>query len=315
MTLDIILRSVKYILLFIIVVFVWGLQMVRIPSGVSPWDLFGMLLSIGNWQLASTSELAQVWIPAVLLLLGIITGSFIIERFFCRYLCPLGAYFSIISRIRQLVIIKDRDECGSCSLCTKKCSMGINLSQVDKVHSGECINCMACINNCPKTNAHLEIGDVNVNGATAVAASCAIIVGAVYLGNFSNEYISLTNNLAYAAVSEETGSNTTIGKVMADGTYKGTGEGFRGETTVEVTVSKGSITDIQIISTKDDNKYISKASSQVLSNIISAQSVDVDTVSGATYSSNGIMGAVANALGLEYTQTVVTGGHSGPASH
>ncbi|MGB4660719.1 MAG: 4Fe-4S binding protein, partial [Mobilitalea sp.] len=50
-------KYVKYLLLFGIIVFVWGLQIVTIPTGVSPWDLFGMYLSLGNWP--SVSELVQ----------------------------------------------------------------------------------------------------------------------------------------------------------------------------------------------------------------------------------------------------------------
>ncbi|MGL5577034.1 MAG: 4Fe-4S binding protein [Sarcina sp.] len=61
------------------------------------------------------------------------------ERFFCRYLCPLGAVFSIISRFKILKINKKKDKCGKCRLCTNKCVMGISLYEDDNVKSGECI--------------------------------------------------------------------------------------------------------------------------------------------------------------------------------
>ena len=114
---DQVLKSVKYILLFGITIFVWGIQIIQIPTGMNPWDLFGMFLSLSNWP--SLSTLASGWIPAVVILLAIITGSAMIERFFCRYLCPLGAYFSIISLIRPNIILKNRENCGACTLCTK----------------------------------------------------------------------------------------------------------------------------------------------------------------------------------------------------
>lgn len=292
-TLDMILKSIKYLLLFGILIFVWGLQVVTVPSGVNPWDLFGILLSIGNWS--SITELIQGWIVASLLLLVIILGSFIVERFFCRYLCPLGAYFSIISSIRPFLIVKQKQECGACSLCTKKCNMGIDLNKVDKVHSGECINCMACINHCPRANAHYEIADANVNGAVAGATSCAMVLGAVYLGSFLNEHLNSSyenTNLTIANTAQTTSTN----EALKDGTYEGTGTGFRGNTTVSVTVSAGIITDIKIISTNDDSQYIHKAFRQIRSDIITTQTPNVDTVSGATYSSNGVIEAVSNAL-------------------
>ncbi|MFA9379003.1 MAG: FMN-binding protein [Lachnotalea sp.] len=291
--LDYILKLMKYIILFGLIVSVWGLQITTIPSGVSPWDLFGMLLSLGNWP--SLSELIQGWLVSLILLVGIITGSFIIERFFCRYFCPLGAYFAIISTIRPLTIVKKRGKCGACSLCTKKCSMGINLKKVDKIHNGECINCMSCISVCPRANPHLEITDVNVNSAVVGTTSCALIAGAVYLGTFYNDQLSLSSNsLSNIAI---TGTQSDKASAMwIDGTYQGTGDGFRGETTVGVTVLGGIITNIEIISTNDDSNYINRASNQILSDIITTQSSDVDTVSGATYSSNGLIDAVTDAL-------------------
>ncbi len=100
---------------------------------------------------------------------------------------PIRSIFSIISKLRHLIIVKQSDECGAFSLCTKKCSTGIDLNSVDNVHSGEYINCMACVNNCPKANTHLEVADVNINGIVASTASCALVVGAVYLGSFCDE--------------------------------------------------------------------------------------------------------------------------------
>jgi uncharacterized protein with FMN-binding domain len=107
---------------------------------------------------------------------------------------------------------------------------------------------------------------------------------------------------------------TTSSGAYTDGTYTGSGTGFRGETNVSVTVSEGSITDIEIVSYQDDRQYFKRASSTIISEIISSQSTDVNAVSGATFSSNGIMEAVANALSVEYTNpnsTLQSGkGHS-----
>lgn len=81
----------------------------------------------------------------------------------------------------------------------------------------------------------------------------------------------------------------------ADGTYYGTGTGFSGALTVEVVISGGKISSIQIMDTSDGDSYIQSASG-LISNIIATQSTNVDTVSGATYSSVGIIEAVRNAL-------------------
>ncbi|MBO4361089.1 MAG: FMN-binding protein [Eubacteriaceae bacterium] len=88
---------------------------------------------------------------------------------------------------------------------------------------------------------------------------------------------------------------------FADGIYTGTGKGRNGDITVNVTVSEGKVVSIEIVSSKEDYKYFQKALS-VTDIIISQQSVDVDSVSGATMSSNGIRSAVADALGIENIQ-------------
>ena len=81
-----------------------------------------------------------------------------------------------------------------------------------------------------------------------------------------------------------------------DGIYYGTGSGFAGDMKVEVVISGGKISSIQIVETNDGSEYIQKASG-VISQILNAQSTNnIDTVSGATFSSNGIIKAVRNAL-------------------
>ena len=87
---------------------------------------------------------------------------------------------------------------------------------------------------------------------------------------------------------------TETGKYK-DGIYTGTGTGFSGTIQVQVTITNGKIGDIKILSSSDDAAYIKRASS-LLQQIKSAQSTNVDTISGATYSSNGLIEAVRNAL-------------------
>ena len=81
-----------------------------------------------------------------------------------------------------------------------------------------------------------------------------------------------------------------------DGSYEGAGIGFGGEIRVEVVVEDGEITEISLLEAKgEDAAYLTTAES-ILDDILKAQSVDVDTVSGATFSSTGIRDAVSDAL-------------------
>lgn len=84
--------------------------------------------------------------------------------------------------------------------------------------------------------------------------------------------------------------------VYSDGTYEGEGKGYSGKLKVEVTVSGGKIAEIDITETSDDQAYLGLAS-QLIDEIIEKQSTDeIDTVSGATFSSRGLLEAVSDAL-------------------
>lgn len=101
-----------------------------------------------------------------------------------------------------------------------------------------------------------------------------------------------------------------------DGTYYGTGTGFGGTLKVKVEISGGKITSIQIMENQDGSEYISKASA-LINTIIQNQSTNVDTVSGATYSSVGIIQAVRNALSQAAVSTsgTTTSGEAGNAGN
>ena len=104
-----------------------------------------------------------------------------------------------------------------------------------------------------------------------------------------------------AAMAESTKKNTTKkGKKGAidvkDGTYKGSANGYGGKVTVNVTVSKKTMTAIDIVSAPGETDSFFQRAKGVIDEMLTAQSTDVDVVSGATYSSNGIIGAVKNAL-------------------
>lgn len=81
-----------------------------------------------------------------------------------------------------------------------------------------------------------------------------------------------------------------------DGTYTGEADGFGGTIQVEVKIEKSKIAEINVISAeKEDGAYLSMAK-DIIPKIIDAQSADIDTISGATFSSTGIKNASKQAL-------------------
>lgn len=122
-----------------------------------------------------------------------------------------------------------------------------------------------------------------------------------------------------AATAETTKKNTTKkGKKAAidvkDGTYKGSANGYGGKVTVNVTVSKKTMTAIDVVSAPGETDSFFQRAKGVIDEMLTAQSTDVDVVSGATYSSNGIIGAVKNALfGTESNNATAAAANAGNA--
>ncbi len=94
-----------------------------------------------------------------------------------------------------------------------------------------------------------------------------------------------------------------IAEGMADGVYYGSGEGYQSTITVAVTVENERITQVKIVSHADDTAYIARAEG-LIDDIVNQQIADVDTVSGVTYSSKGIIAAVKDAMSGSGTLSV-----------
>ena len=273
---------IKYGVLLFWAVFVWSGMVKWNIAG--PWQVFGQYVSFGHWP--GLKPLLSV--GGVLLLL-IFIGSLFVQRFFCRYFCPMGAIYSLISQTSFLKIDKPREECGKCHLCTSKCTMGMDLTKKDRIAGGECISCQKCVSWCPKGNAHFRS---RYGVLIGVGVTCATIMVSQLLiaGNLAKEK---TADSVKKTAENDAGGN------FQNGIYTGTGEGYRGKVTVTVKVADGKITELVLDDYADDKSYMERAKNRIFQEMISRQNTDVDAVSGATYSSNGLIEAVNKALGNE----------------
>lgn len=132
-----------------------------------------------------------------------------------------------------------------------------------------------------------------VQNQTASEADTA--AGSDTTDSVSTDSASADNSEADNNTTDDTTTDSDY--VYKDGTYTGEAEGYGGTIQVEVTLAGDEITSINVVSAPgEDSAYLSQAES-VINSVISAQSTDVDTVSGATFSSTGILNAVDEALG------------------
>lgn len=111
------------------------------PSGT----LAGILLSLSDTKLFSVLGGQFFWKLSVLVLILLV--SIVIARPFCRYLCPLGAFYGLFNRISLFRMHLDSEKCNGCGKCEAVCDMCVNPS-VTPNHT-ECIRCLKCVHACP----------------------------------------------------------------------------------------------------------------------------------------------------------------------
>lgn len=169
----------------------------------------------------------------------------------------------------------------------------------------------------------------NISGIVPVILAAVVGIGAVVslsdytapvYGSESEDELTETETIIESAgmesVEETEVENTEVAVVLdgafdlADGTYEGSANGFSGKIKVSVVIKNQTIRSINILSNSDDEAFFNRAKEGVTASIIAKQSTDVDTVSGATYSSRGIINAVKDALSSSdgEEQTVVAKG-------
>lgn len=139
------LRYLKYGMLFLTVGMAWYLGDLWM-SPYDPWVAYGHLGA--GWD-----ELVSEMLIGVLLLGVTLFASLFYDRFFCKYLCPMGAFLGIVSKISPNVIKRDSDKCIDCGLCSRNCPVDIQVDQLQTVNTAECLNCQLCTTSCPVEGA------------------------------------------------------------------------------------------------------------------------------------------------------------------
>lgn len=153
---DKLLRKLKYIIL-VLMVFVLPVCFkltpffckYLCPSGT----LSGVILSFTNTRLYAVLGKLFTWKLSILII--IIVVSVMIYRPFCKYLCPLGAFYAPFNKISVVQLRVDKDKCINCHMCQEACDMCVN--PVSNPSDTECIRCGKCVSTCPKEALKITI--------------------------------------------------------------------------------------------------------------------------------------------------------------
>ncbi len=151
---DKLLRKLKYLILAVFVILLPMFAVDVLGQGapyfcklICPAGTLegGIPLVLLNRSMRSALGWLYIWKNAVLLVTIIL--SVLIYRPFCKYICPLGAVYSVFNPISVFGYRLDRDKCIGCRTCAKVCKMQVN--PVENVNHPECIRCGACKKVCP----------------------------------------------------------------------------------------------------------------------------------------------------------------------
>ena len=93
------------------------------------------------------SALGSLFAWKSVVLITVIVLSILFYRPFCKWICPLGAFYSLFNRVSLFQMQVDESKCISCGKCQKACKMDVDVTQ--SPNHPECIRCGACIHACP----------------------------------------------------------------------------------------------------------------------------------------------------------------------
>jgi polyferredoxin len=133
------LRYVKYGILgfFLLFTFLLGFLVIR---PFDPWAAYHHILS---------NEVFEKFLIGFIVLMASLVGSLFFDRFFCKYLCPMGGFLALTGKAGRFKIRRNTDSCIDCNACGKQCPMNIKVQELTAVSDAECIHCSECVNVCP----------------------------------------------------------------------------------------------------------------------------------------------------------------------
>lgn len=136
-------RWAKYGVLAGVLILSWALADLVIRP-FDPW--------VAYMHLSSAEVLTELGVGLGILLASLAL-SFLYDRFFCKYLCPMGAATAMVGKLGWFRVRRQEAACISCGKCDAICPVNLKVSKLAQVTSGECLACGKCVQVCPQPAA------------------------------------------------------------------------------------------------------------------------------------------------------------------
>lgn len=207
-------RYLKYVVLALTLAFTWSTGELVIRA-YDPWVAYNHITS---------SELLTENLVGLIALVVVLLGSLLYDRFFCKYACPMGAFFGLISRLSVFKVRRDESVCIDCRLCDRACPVNVEVSTATTIADPECIDCGECVAACPAKGA---LGTRTRSGSTL----SPLTAGALAVGTFAVLVLAAT------ATDDFAWTLPTLAESVA----------ATGETTLDSALIKGSTTLAEVV--------------------------------------------------------------------
>ena len=143
---DIALRSLKYIVLSFFIYAVASMSAGAIAEFLgSPYALVVDVRMLNFFRYLGTTT--------ALVILGMVIASIFIQNFWCRYLCPYGAFLGLVSLFSPARITRNLSSCIDCAKCARACPSALPVDKLIQIRSVECTGCLECVAVCPAKDA------------------------------------------------------------------------------------------------------------------------------------------------------------------
>jgi NapH/MauN family ferredoxin-type protein len=162
--LDKYLRYVKYIVLAVVVYYSFYLGDLVFRN----YDPYNALMHLG----AEFEEKVFGYIILVLVLIGALFS----KSLWCRYFCPLGAFFGMVRKFSFLEIERNAKTCISCGGCDQNCPANLKIATAETVDEADCISCGQCIKNCPEKSLNWAIFGEKISPKTFILLVFALVI-------------------------------------------------------------------------------------------------------------------------------------------
>lgn len=170
------LRYLKYAVLLFAVILLPALVVNDVGMGdpffckyICPQGVLEGAIPLSAVNEGIRAALGSLFTQKLIILIAVVVLSILFYRPFCKWICPLGAFYALMNKVSLLGIKVDEHKCVSCGKCAKACKMDVDITK--SPNHTECIRCGKCITACPTDALSFHYGfgmpSKNIGGNSA----------------------------------------------------------------------------------------------------------------------------------------------------